>query len=89
MATVDGVLAAAGRRVPVAPNVDAALAAFGYVTGMPVDSGEAIFAVARSIGWIAHAVEEYEAPPSRFRPRAKYVGPSRPLPQSATGRPIT
>jgi citrate synthase len=70
------VLASAGRRVPVAPNVDTALAAFGHVTGMPVDAGEAIFAIARSIGWIAHALEEYDAAPLRFRPRARYVGPA-------------
>ena len=76
MATVEAVLSAAGRRVPVAPNVDTALAAFGHVTGMPVDAGEAIFAIARPIGWIAHALEEYEAAPLRFRPRARYVGPA-------------
>jgi citrate synthase len=74
MSTVDGVMSAAQRRVPVAPNIDAALAALGHVTGMPVDAGEAMFAIARSIGWIAHALEEYQAPPLRFRPRARFVG---------------
>jgi citrate synthase len=74
MSTVEGVLSAAQRRVPVAPNVDAALAALGHVTGMPVDSGEAMFAIARSIGWIAHAMEEYREPALRFRPRARFTG---------------
>jgi citrate synthase len=30
--------------------------------------------VARSAGWIAHAIEEYAEAPVRFRPRALYVG---------------
>lgn len=75
MSTVDGVLAAASRRVPVHPNVDAALGALGHLAGMPADAGEAIFAVARPIGWIAHALEEYREAPVRFRPRAKFTGP--------------
>jgi citrate synthase len=28
---------------------------------MPRGAGEAIFVIARSAGWIAHAVEEYES----------------------------
>ena len=74
MSTVEGVMSAAQRRVPVPPNVDAALAALGHVTGMPADGGEAMFAIARSIGWIAHAMEEYQAAPLRFRPRAHFIG---------------
>ena len=37
-------------------------------------AGEAIFAVARTAGWIAHAMEEYDrnAP---IRPRGIYTGP--------------
>ena len=37
--------------------------------------GGAIFAVGRSAGWVAHAIEEYAAPPLRFRGRALYTGP--------------
>jgi citrate synthase len=37
-------------------------------------AGEAIFAVARTAGWIAHAMEEY-ATNSPLRPRAVYTGP--------------
>jgi citrate synthase len=78
MSTVESVLSAVQRRVPVAPNIDAALGAFAYVTGMPADAGETVFAVARTVGWIAHAMEEYQEAPVRFRPRARYVGPSSP-----------
>jgi citrate synthase len=72
MAVVDAVAAAAQRRAPIHPNIDFALAALGFLTRMPDDAGEAIFAVARTAGWIAHALEEYEEAPLRFRPRASY-----------------
>ena len=36
-------------------------------------SGEAIFAVARTGGWIAHALEAYVGP-GPLRPRAVYMG---------------
>jgi citrate synthase len=56
-------------------NLDLALAVFALGTGMTPDAGEAIFAVARTAGWIAHAMEEYRQPPSRLRPVAHYTGP--------------
>jgi citrate synthase len=61
-------------RSGVHPNIDLALAAFTLQYGMPADAGEAIFAVARTAGWIAHALEEYEARPLRFRFSAQYAG---------------
>jgi citrate synthase len=51
-----------------AANVDLALAALTLHHNMPADAGEAIFAVARTAGWLAHALEEYGERPSRFRP---------------------
>jgi citrate synthase len=56
------------------PNVDFAIAALALLTGMPADAGEAIFAIARTAGWIAHALEEYGDRPSRFRPSGRYAG---------------
>ncbi|MHA7985108.1 citrate/2-methylcitrate synthase [Rathayibacter sp. CAU 1779] len=56
------------------PNVDLALAALTTAAGMPADSGAAIFAVARSAGWIAHAIDEYGQRPLRMRPTGRYVG---------------
>jgi citrate synthase len=61
-------------RAGVEPNIDFALAALTTLTGMRPDAGEAIFAVARSAGWIAHAIEEYDDQPSRFRPSGRYAG---------------
>jgi citrate synthase len=74
MEVVDSLLQAARRRGLPEPNVDLALAALAHVAGMAHGAGEAIFATARTAGWIAHALEEYErnAP---IRPRAVYTGP--------------
>lgn len=63
------------------PNVDLALAALVYAAGMIEGSAEAIFAVARTAGWLGHAIEEYEHR-LRFRLRAAYTGPA---PRSAVG----
>ena len=38
------------------------------------DAGKAIFAVARTVGWIAHALEEYAGPGLRFRAEGVYTG---------------
>ncbi|WP_327105172.1 citrate synthase [Nonomuraea glycinis] len=61
------------RRLPE-QNVDFALAAFTEVTGMVSGAGEAIFAIARTAGWLAHAMEEY-ANGTLLRLRATYIGP--------------
>ncbi|WP_084960457.1 citrate/2-methylcitrate synthase [Thermoactinospora rubra] len=63
----------ARRRLP-AMNVDFALATLAAVSGMTPGAGEAIFAVARTAGWLAHAMEEY-AKGTLLRPRASYTGP--------------
>ncbi|MFG2730846.1 citrate synthase [Streptomyces canus] len=61
-------------------NVDLALAALTASSGMPSTAGETIFAVARTAGWIAHALEEYGERPLRMRPSGTYVGPKPPQP---------
>jgi citrate synthase len=71
----DEVLDLVRSRTGIEPNVDFALAALTVTTGMRRDAGEAIFAIARSVGWIAHAIEEYTQAPLRFRPVTRYVGP--------------
>ncbi|UQU67859.1 citrate synthase family protein [Couchioplanes caeruleus] len=68
------VAATMNSRAGIRPNVDFALAAFTLSTGMPPDAGEAIFATARTAGWLAHAIEEYADQPSRFRPSGRYAG---------------
>ncbi|ANZ39413.1 hypothetical protein BBK82_28560 [Lentzea guizhouensis] len=56
------------------PNVDLALAQLGLTYKMAPDAGEAIFAIARIVGWIAHAMEEYTEPGLRFRTLGVYTG---------------
>ncbi|MEU8240774.1 citrate synthase family protein [Actinoplanes missouriensis] len=63
-------------RSGVLPNIDLALAALTLSYGMPADAGEAIFAVARTAGWLAHALEEYADRPLRYRPSGRYAGES-------------
>jgi citrate synthase len=63
------------RRALPAPNIDFALAALATVTDMLPGAGQAIFAVARTAGWLAHAIEEY-ARGTPIRPRGIYTGPA-------------
>ena len=55
------------------PNVDLALAALCSTLGFPPGSPIAIFAIARTVGWIAQALEQYELG-TLIRPRARYTG---------------
>ncbi|GAA3098817.1 citrate synthase [Nonomuraea salmonea] len=74
IAALDAVLAEMRRRRLPHPNVDLALATLVTVSGMTRGAGEAIFAVARAAGWLAHAMEEYRRG-SLLRLRASYTGP--------------
>ncbi|HET9732516.1 MAG TPA: citrate synthase [Acidimicrobiales bacterium] len=69
------VLAIAADREMPAPNVDFALGVLANCASMIPGGAEAVFATARSAGWIAHAIEEYPYR-LRFRPRAVYTGPA-------------
>ncbi|ONH24995.1 citrate synthase [Pseudofrankia asymbiotica] len=75
VAAVDAVVRAAAGNGEAHANIDLALAAFTLLTGMPAEAGEVIFAVARTAGWIAHALEEYQEPALRLRPHDVYTGP--------------
>ncbi|MEU9168755.1 citrate synthase [Streptomyces sp. NPDC048420] len=68
------------RHAPLHANVDLALAVLTASSGMPSTAGETVFAVARTAGWIAHALEEYGERPLRMRPSGIYVGPKPPQP---------
>jgi citrate synthase len=56
-------------------NVDFALAVTTRTLGLPQDAPFALFALGRSVGWIAHALEQIETG-GLIRPRARYVGPT-------------
>ncbi len=55
-------------------NVDVGLAAFVASLGVPPSAAAGFYAVARTAGWIAHALEQ-RAAGYLLRPRARYVGP--------------
>jgi citrate synthase len=55
------------------PNLDFALGSVSRVLGLPPMSGQTLFAIGRTIGWIGHAIEQY-AIDQIIRPRARYVG---------------
>jgi citrate synthase len=74
---VDALLETVARRDGPAPNVDLALAALTTTCDLLPGAAQAVFAVARSAGLVAHALEEY-VHRLRFRPRAAYVGPAPP-----------
>lgn len=76
LATIEAVHAEAVGRTSAAANVDFALAALAFAFEMPLGASEALFAIARTGGFIAHALEEYGEQPLRFRARAIYTGPS-------------
>ena len=55
------------------PNVDFALTALAWTLNLPTGAPLALFALGRTVGWIGHAIEQYEID-QLIRPRARYVG---------------
>ncbi|MFJ1968935.1 citrate synthase [Streptomyces sp. NPDC087903] len=80
LAAARDIVVTTARHTPLHANVDLALAVFTASSGMPSTAGETIFTVARTAGWIAHALEEYGERPLRMRPSGHYVGPRPPQP---------
>ena len=64
----------ASERTDAPATIDFALGAMTFLADMRPEAGEAVFAIARTAGWIAHALEEYDEDPLRFRFRARYTG---------------
>ena len=55
------------------PSIDFALVALQRAWQLPERAAFALFAIGRTVGWIAHAQEQY-ADARLIRPRARYVG---------------
>ncbi|WP_329041162.1 helix-turn-helix domain-containing protein [Streptomyces sp. NBC_00178] len=81
------VVTTTARHTPLHANIDLALAVLSVSSGMAGEAGETVFAVSRTVGWIAHAMEEYAERPLRLRPSGQYCGPRppRPLPTAPGG----
>jgi citrate synthase len=56
------------------PNVDFAISAMADAFDLPLEAPIILFAVARSVGWIAHSLEQLSTG-TLIRPRARYAGP--------------
>ena len=56
-------------------NIDYALAVLMHTLGMPPGNELVLFAMARTVGWIAHASEQLRHG-GLIRPRARYIGPA-------------
>jgi citrate synthase len=70
---IERVTHAATRLTGEQPNVDFGLGVAAAALDLPQGSALGIFLVARSVGWIAHAIEQYESG-VLIRPRARYTG---------------
>ncbi|MFC8533485.1 citrate/2-methylcitrate synthase [Streptomyces sp. NPDC057249] len=80
LAAAREVVATTARDAPLHANVDLALAVLSVASGMSAEAGETVFAISRTAGWIAHALEEYGERPLRMRPSGLYTGPQPPQP---------
>jgi citrate synthase len=59
------------------PNVDFALGSVERALGLPAKAALALFLLGRSVGWMAHLLEQRQSP-NLIRPRAHYTGPTPP-----------
>jgi citrate synthase len=73
-ALIESAAAAGTRLTGRHPNVDFALAAAATSLALPRNAALALFILGRTVGWIAHAIEQHESG-ILIRPRARYVGP--------------
>jgi citrate synthase len=72
--SIESAGAAARTLIGQHPNIDFALATVTTALGLPVGAALSLFVVGRTVGWIAHAIEQYETG-LLIRPRARYTGP--------------
>lgn len=73
----------------LAPTIDVALTAMVECCCLPGDAVFALFSIGRSVGWMAHSIEQMVSG-TLLRPRARYVGPatvSAAAPETSLSRP--
>jgi citrate synthase len=70
----DAAMAAGGKLLGRQPNLDFGLVIACRAAKLPADAPLALFALARTVGWIAHVIEQ-SAFSKLIRPRARYTGP--------------
>jgi len=77
LAFAERVARAVEQQIDRKPTVDFATVTLARVLGLPKDSALALFLLGRTVGWIAHAIEQ-AAHGALIRPRARYTGPRPP-----------
>ena len=70
---VEAVIGEVNGRLGRQPNIDLSLATLAVAFDLPRDAALTLFALGRTAGWLAHALEQYQRD-ELIRPRAKYVG---------------
>jgi citrate synthase len=55
------------------PTVDFGLVILSLALGLPAKGALTLFALSRTVGWIGHAIEQYQSD-RMIRPRARYTG---------------
>jgi citrate synthase len=73
-ALAEAVITQVRRALGEYPTIDFALAVLTSALQQPPGAGLALFALGRTIGWIGHAIEQYQHD-QLIRPRARYTGP--------------
>jgi citrate synthase len=81
--TANGLTRTAQSLTGESPNLDFGLVTLARSLDLPPGSAMALFALGRTVGWIAHAIEQY-GDNQLIRPRARYVGPP---PESTLAEP--
>lgn len=76
------IVASVQQAAGLAPALDFGLVAVRRALGLPVGAAFELFAIGRTVGWTAHAMEQ-QATNALIRPRAAYVGPRPPEPEAA------
>lgn len=78
LALAEAAVEAARRLIGEQPTIDMALVTLCRAMALPPGSPLTLFALGRTVGWIGHAVEQYQLD-RLIRPRARYIG-ERPVP---------
>jgi citrate synthase len=71
MKMIEAIIEETHKVIGKAPNIDFALVAVEYALRLPRGAALMLFALGRTAGWIAHALEQSG---EMIRPRARYVG---------------
>lgn len=73
LALAQGLETAVFQSIGLKPNIDFGLVSLTHALNLPPSSAIALFALGRIVGWMGHAIEQYQLD-QLIRPRARYNG---------------